>query len=358
MATRRLGVWFGCTFGHDYLAWRRYRCVWWVCLRCYLLQYRTVPTMRHHLSKCNFCIFPHRCVRQVYLHEHVRCFELWQHCRLHLSCNRNWMRMVCVCAVCHAIFYRPSVCILFSLFRWITINFSVCLALSTAAPNRSPQFNANVQCDWDPRSAGRRCRRTWQRFAARTRAFGRENLPRVSMPLSTPIFHASMEPQSSTMTFWFFSFSPFISLLRRHRSQQRTKCCYGLSMDLLDNVATELGFEFHLYVVRDQLFGAQKPRTVHDHLANGKQSMDQHSQPPMTSTTRGIGAESRPANGHAATDNREYTVNVNTVLPFSSLSSIFGFIHCHWNNAIREFFRWMDAGASPKAIHIQSVSHW
>lgn len=128
-------------------------------------------------------------------------------------------------------------------------------------------------------------------------------------------------------------------------------------MDLLDNVATELGFEFHLYVVRDQLFGAQKPRTVHDHLANGKQSMDQHSQPPMTSTTRGIGAESSPANGHAATDNREYTVNVNTVLPFSSLSSIFGFIHCHWNNAIREFFRWMDAGASPKAIHIQSVSH-
>ena len=41
-------------------------------------------------------------------------------------------------------------------------------------------------------------------------------------------------------------------------------------MDLLDNVATELGFEFHLYVVRDQLFGSkqstvkefvQKPRT-------------------------------------------------------------------------------------------------
>lgn len=31
-------------------------------------------------------------------------------------------------------------------------------------------------------------------------------------------------------------------------------------MDLLDNIATELGFEFHLYVVRDQLFGAKLQR--------------------------------------------------------------------------------------------------
>ncbi|XP_055378406.1 uncharacterized protein LOC129610081 isoform X1 [Condylostylus longicornis] len=36
-----------------------------------------------------------------------------------------------------------------------------------------------------------------------------------------------------------------------------TKCCYGLSMDLLDNIATELGFEFHLYIVRDELFGTK-----------------------------------------------------------------------------------------------------
>lgn len=28
-------------------------------------------------------------------------------------------------------------------------------------------------------------------------------------------------------------------------------------MDLLDNIATELGFEFHLYIVRDELFGAK-----------------------------------------------------------------------------------------------------
>lgn len=37
----------------------------------------------------------------------------------------------------------------------------------------------------------------------------------------------------------------------------RTKCCYGLSMDLLENIATELGFEFHLYIVRDELYGAK-----------------------------------------------------------------------------------------------------
>lgn len=46
----------------------------------------------------------------------------------------------------------------------------------------------------------------------------------------------------------------------------RTKCCYGLTMDLLDNIATELSFEFHLYVVRDQLFGSKQQRDIKDFL--------------------------------------------------------------------------------------------
>ncbi|XP_031622004.1 uncharacterized protein LOC116340012 isoform X2 [Contarinia nasturtii] len=45
-----------------------------------------------------------------------------------------------------------------------------------------------------------------------------------------------------------------------------TKCCYGLTMDLLDNIATELSFEFHLYVVRDQLFGSKQQRDVEDFI--------------------------------------------------------------------------------------------
>lgn len=48
----------------------------------------------------------------------------------------------------------------------------------------------------------------------------------------------------------------------------RTKCCYGLTMDLLDNIAMELGFEFHLYIVRDQLFGAKQQRDIKDFLKN------------------------------------------------------------------------------------------
>lgn len=40
----------------------------------------------------------------------------------------------------------------------------------------------------------------------------------------------------------------------------RTKCCYGLSMDLLEKVASELGFEFHLYIVRDELFGGTRDK--------------------------------------------------------------------------------------------------
>lgn len=51
----------------------------------------------------------------------------------------------------------------------------------------------------------------------------------------------------------------------------RTKCCYGLSMDLLDNIAMELGFEFHLYIVRDQMFGSKQRSNVKDFL-HSKQS--------------------------------------------------------------------------------------
>lgn len=83
-------------------------------------------------------------------------------------------------------------------------------------------------------------------------------------------------------------------------------------MDLLDNVATELGFEFHLYVVRDQLFGAKKPRTIQDHLANGKQSVN-HQPPPTTHTTdyKSWSTDGRHQINPADTDNREYTENVN-----------------------------------------------
>lgn len=37
-------------------------------------------------------------------------------------------------------------------------------------------------------------------------------------------------------------------------------------MDLLDNIATELSFEFHLYVVRDELFGSRQQRDVKDFI--------------------------------------------------------------------------------------------
>uniref|UniRef100_A0A1S4GQ96 Ionotropic receptor NMDAR3 n=1 Tax=Anopheles gambiae TaxID=7165 RepID=A0A1S4GQ96_ANOGA len=39
----------------------------------------------------------------------------------------------------------------------------------------------------------------------------------------------------------------------------RTRCCYGLSMDLLQKLATEINFDFHLYIVHDGLFGRRVP---------------------------------------------------------------------------------------------------
>ncbi|KAK9692896.1 Ligand-gated ion channel [Popillia japonica] len=41
------------------------------------------------------------------------------------------------------------------------------------------------------------------------------------------------------------------------RFKYRTHCCYGLSMDLLENVAQELEFGFQLYIVADGLFGTK-----------------------------------------------------------------------------------------------------
>lgn len=48
-------------------------------------------------------------------------------------------------------------------------------------------------------------------------------------------------------------FLPFINKYR-----YRTNCCYGLAMDLLENIAQELEFDFHLYIVSDGLFGTRK----------------------------------------------------------------------------------------------------
>ncbi|XP_053602444.1 uncharacterized protein LOC128670645 isoform X2 [Plodia interpunctella] len=41
-------------------------------------------------------------------------------------------------------------------------------------------------------------------------------------------------------------------------SRMATHCCYGLAMDLLENIAQELEFDFHLYIVEDGLYGSRK----------------------------------------------------------------------------------------------------
>ncbi|KAJ8918548.1 hypothetical protein NQ315_013053 [Exocentrus adspersus] len=53
-----------------------------------------------------------------------------------------------------------------------------------------------------------------------------------------------------------------------HKFKYRTNCCYGLSMDLLENIAQELEFDFRLYIVADGLFGSRSiirhPRSKKD----------------------------------------------------------------------------------------------
>ncbi|XP_065352819.1 glutamate receptor ionotropic, NMDA 3A-like isoform X2 [Cloeon dipterum] len=52
-----------------------------------------------------------------------------------------------------------------------------------------------------------------------------------------------------------FSWEPEEELTADH--PLRPTCCYGLSMDLLENVAQELEFDFHLYLVSDGFYGSR-----------------------------------------------------------------------------------------------------
>ncbi|XP_046678096.1 uncharacterized protein LOC124365971 isoform X2 [Homalodisca vitripennis] len=47
------------------------------------------------------------------------------------------------------------------------------------------------------------------------------------------------------------------SIFQNSRYRYRTNCCYGLSMDLLENIAQELEFDFHLYIVSDETYGSR-----------------------------------------------------------------------------------------------------
>lgn len=61
--------------------------------------------------------------------------------------------------------------------------------------------------------------------------------------------------------------------------QYRTNCCYGLAMDLLENIAHELEFDFHLYVVSDGVFGSQvHDHQYHDHKPYYASGQPQHAQ--------------------------------------------------------------------------------
>ncbi|KAI5711412.1 hypothetical protein M8J75_000198 [Diaphorina citri] len=53
---------------------------------------------------------------------------------------------------------------------------------------------------------------------------------------------------------WSFGRS---NVFQHSRYRYRTNCCYGLSMDLLENIAQELEFDFHLYIVADGLYGTK-----------------------------------------------------------------------------------------------------
>lgn len=56
-------------------------------------------------------------------------------------------------------------------------------------------------------------------------------------------------------------------------------------MDILDNIATELGFEFHLYIVQDELFGG-KQKASKSFYSRSKETNDFLSKSNKNSDTR------------------------------------------------------------------------
>ncbi|KAK5645132.1 hypothetical protein RI129_006432 [Pyrocoelia pectoralis] len=70
-------------------------------------------------------------------------------------------------------------------------------------------------------------------------------------------------------------FSPF------QKFKYRTNCCYGLAMDLLENIAHELEFDFRLYIVSDGLYGSRNiirrhKRDVGKHFLNYRFKQEVH----------------------------------------------------------------------------------
>ncbi|XP_058065948.1 uncharacterized protein LOC131215574 [Anopheles bellator] len=59
----------------------------------------------------------------------------------------------------------------------------------------------------------------------------------------------------------------------------RKRCCYGLSMDLLQKLASEINFDFHLYIVHDGLFGRRIPNS--DDKASPPRPPDIRKSPPV-----------------------------------------------------------------------------
>ncbi|ETN66289.1 hypothetical protein AND_001910 [Anopheles darlingi] len=62
----------------------------------------------------------------------------------------------------------------------------------------------------------------------------------------------------------------------------RVRCCYGLSMDLLQKLAAEINFDYHLYIVHDGLFGRRIPGSTATSDKPTIQPADIRRTPPVT----------------------------------------------------------------------------
>lgn len=73
-------------------------------------------------------------------------------------------------------------------------------------------------------------------------------------------------------------------------------------MDLLENIATELGFQFHLYLVRDELYGSKYAAMTNAQAENSQSTSSSGSGAMPKDQDAGARRDYRPTNPYAGAE--------------------------------------------------------
>lgn len=100
-----------------------------------------------------------------------------------------------------------------------------------------------------------------------------------TLPYNADSHHRGQNPEDARRRPLTSSSSTFELPNSQKRYKYKTNCCYGLAMDLLESVAQELEFDFHLYIAADGLFGSKSHDTQQNFQSKSKDTDAERSDP-------------------------------------------------------------------------------